>query len=89
MPAKEGREEGGGVAEQGRGGGVGDQAQHHQQNRGMGKERRTGNDHSVTGEERKEGEQRNGACLLASSSGFTDSQTADTGDKWVKIIDFE
>ena len=34
-------------------------------NRGMGKERRTGNDHSVTGElseERKEGELRNGAC---------------------------
>ena len=61
-------------------------------NRGMGKERRTGNDHSVTGElseERKEGELRNRACLLASSSGFTDSQTADTGDKWVKIIDFE
>ena len=34
-------------------------------NRGMGEERRTGNDHSVTGElseERKEGELRNGAC---------------------------
>ena len=45
----------------------------------MGKERRTGNDHSVTGElseERKEGELRNGACLLASSSAL---YTFDTG----------
>ena len=53
-------------------------------NRGMGKERRTGNDHSVTGElseERKEGELRNGACLLASSSA---SYTFDTGDKRLK-----
>ena len=34
-------------------------------NRGMGKERRTGNDHSVTGElseERKEGGGGNGTC---------------------------
>ena len=31
-----GREEGGGVAEQGRGGGVADQAQHHQQMGGWG-----------------------------------------------------
>ena len=53
-------------------------------NRGMGKERRTGNDHSVTGElseERKEGELRNRACLLASSLA---SYISDTGDKCLK-----
>ena len=65
MPAKEGREEGGGVAEQGRGGGVGDQAQHHQQIGGWGERGEWGHDHSAIvefSEEWEEGGLGNGTC---------------------------
>ena len=56
---------GGGVAEQGRGGGVGDQAQHHQQIGGWGERGEWGHDHSAIvefSEEWEEGGPGTGTC---------------------------